>query len=410
MSNAWQIFRGLLILVAALGCVLWIIWRSLKKSEDPGGLVSRFIVTGILLGILIFKIAPIVAEGGIAAAFSIPFVAAIGIMLAITWAPSWATMLFKPLFNVFDGGEPDGEMTPQYSLAEAKRVKGRFREAITEIRKQLERFPTDLRLQLMMAEINVTDLNDLQAGEVIILKLAQQKHSPVNIASAFQQLADWHLKYGQDPVSAREALEKIINQFPGTPFAQTAAQRIAHLSSMDRLLEHHELPTLKLKEYERDLGLKKKGQGNVADESLEVEKRAADLVLHLEKHPLDTSAREELAKLYALHYGRLDLAINELECLMASPQQNKKDFVRWLELSADLHIKIGNDLAQAQAALFRIIELFPGTSYAEMANRRLGTLNGELSVHKKSQVIKLGSYEKDIGLKARKPIGPPRVE
>src|SRR6185295_8930700 len=118
-------------------------------------------------------------------------------------------------------------------IAEAKRKRGQYTEAIAEIRKQLARFPTDLTGQLMIAEIQAQDLNDLPGAEVTIHRLCDQPgHAPRNVAHALSTLADWHLKYELDRDAAQLDLQQIIGRFPETELSLAAEQRIAHLASM----------------------------------------------------------------------------------------------------------------------------------------------------------------------------------
>ncbi|MFN7141249.1 MAG: tetratricopeptide repeat protein [Limisphaerales bacterium] len=407
MKHYWNIIATVALLLTVVALFARMMWRALKRSDDPGRLIWKLGITGFLLVVLIGAIFPVVAKFDYTSAAMIPYVAAIAIIIGLIWAPSWASMLVSPITGAIDGGIADGEVTPQYSIAEAKRVRGQYNEAALECRKQLERFPTDLRLQLLLAEIQAEHLNDLQAAESIVMHISQQKHSAANIFSAFLQLADWHLKMANDPDSARQTLERIISMFPESQFAQTAAQRIAHLGSANRLIEHHDRPTLKLKDYERVLGLKVRED---AEAKPAENHRAKDLLEHLRRHPMDNDAREELALIYAEQYQRVDMAVDQLEELINRPNQKTRDLVHWLNLCADLHVKFGNDAASAEAALRRIIDRFPNTAGAEMANRRMATLNGELNRNKKSQAIKLGSYERDLGLKGKRPIGQPRVE
>jgi hypothetical protein len=73
--------------------------------------------------------------------------------------------------------------------------------------------------------------------------------------------------------------------------------------------------------------------------------------------------------------------------------------VRWLNLIADLQIRGGENLAAAKAALERLIELFPDSPAANLARNRIELLKLELKAREKSQTVRLGSYEQNIGLK-----------
>jgi hypothetical protein len=98
----------------------------------------------------------------------------------------------------------------------------------------------------------------------------------------------------------------------------------------------------------------------------------------------------------------MDLAVDQLEQLIAFPNETPRHIVQWLNLLADLHIRCGRDLAGAEAALRRILEQFPSPALAEPALARLAALQGELKAGQITQVKTLGHYEKNLGLKQAK--------
>jgi len=68
---------------------------------------------------------------------------------------------------------------------------------------------------------------------------------------------------------------------------------------------------------------------------------------------------------------------------------------------ADLQIKHAGDVTAASQVLQRIVDLFPRSAAAENAKKRMAYLQLELRSKKESKVLKLGSYEQNIGLKTR---------
>jgi DICT domain-containing protein len=151
----------------------------------------------------------------------------------------------------------------------------------------------------------------------------------------------------------------------------------------------------------RDLGLMAHPASVAPVEDLS--ETAQKLVDHLTMHPLDNEAREKLALIYADHYQRLDLAADQLEQLIATPNQPGKEIARWLNLLADLQIKHGLDIEAVQNTLQRILDLFPGLAAAQLAQQRLEYLPLEFKGKQQSQAVKMGTYEKDLGLKTRSP-------
>ena len=154
--------------------------------------------------------------------------------MSIIWAPHLGAWLANPLTAMFDGGTTEVEPQPLYSAAIAKRKAGKYREAIYDIQKELERFPTDFTGQMLLAEIQVENLNDVQGAQNTVTKICQQNvHPPNSLAYALNTLADWQLKYLQDPETARQTLERIGQLLPQTEYANLAAQRIAHLGGAE---------------------------------------------------------------------------------------------------------------------------------------------------------------------------------
>src|ERR1051326_2823901 len=232
MTRTAEIIRGTLIVLVFVGLLGWWMYRSLRRSEEPVGLIVKWVITALML--------PALMLAGGAGAYGVIFALIIGLVLAITWATSIAGAVARPFENLFTGGDVPPDPQPFYSIAQAKRKKGQYQEAVFEIHRQLEKFPTDLMGQVLMAEIQAENLNDLSGAQLTIERLANQPgHAPASIALAFNQVADWHLKFGQDIASARLALEKIIELLPGTEAAQLAAHRIAHIGTTEGLLASH---------------------------------------------------------------------------------------------------------------------------------------------------------------------------
>jgi hypothetical protein len=211
-------------------------------------------------------------------------------------------------------------------------------------------------------------------------------------------MADWCLKYAEDPAAARDYLERVVVLFPDSPQAHMAAQRIAALGN-----SHHKVDAAHRRKFQVKQGQKDVGLHSVAKRTVQPtaapEDTAADLVRQLEAHPLDTGAREKLAVLYADEFHRIDLAADQLEQLIAVPAETPKNIARWLNLLATLHIKVNRDRRAAEDALRRVTALFPKTAHADLAQQRLAYMDSELRSRDARDPKKLGVYEGDLGLK-----------
>ncbi|MBC8096058.1 MAG: hypothetical protein H7Y43_09615 [Akkermansiaceae bacterium] len=402
--STWGIVRGILVLLLFLAIAAWIGFSLLKRSEDPARLLFKWIITLPVLGVLVFVVAPLVAKGGYGGAFvGVPLAAVCGLGLAILWRDNLSSAIANIFGNLYDGGNTPPELRPVYSPALAKRKRGQYIEAIADIRRQLETFPNDFEGQFLIAEILAENLNDLAGADLAIQRIYHQKtHAPGSIAMALNALADWQMKLGQDRYAAQQALEKIMELLPDSEFSAMAAQRIAHLADAQHMLSSHDRRPIVVKAGVQDMGLLSADQHIQAPEE-DPARQVADCVAHLEKHPLDTDAREKLAVLYAKHYGRLELAVDQLEQLIAHPNQPVTRVVHWLNLLTDLQIEHGASYETVHATLQRIVERFPQAAATEMARNRLALLKLEFRKRETSQTVKLGTYEQDIGLKKRDP-------
>ena len=403
MEMMLRIAWGIFVLLAAIACVVWILWRLLKNSFDPAALIFRWVFTIVMIGggyaFLNWLVGADASAGEQIAGLLAG--AVFGLMFAVLWVPALMEKVSEIIGSLFTGGSEPPAPEPFYSVAIGRRKQGKFKEAIYEIQQQLERFPTDVTGQMMLADIQADDLKDIPAAQLIIDRLcAQPGHSAPQIANAFNALADWHLKV-QDVDAARAALEQIPVRLPDTDQARSAAQRIAHLASKETLLAAHEHRPIAMRAGIKDIGLLKDPMAVLRPEANPAEV-AGQLVKHLEQHPADNEAREKLAVIYAEHYQRPDMAIEQLEQLVAAPNQPGKEVARWLNVMADIQLRNGADYDTIHATLQRVIDRFPELAAAQMAQQRIDLLRLELKGKEKSQVVKLGSYEKDIGLNGPK--------
>jgi tetratricopeptide (TPR) repeat protein len=407
MSLTGQIIRGALAVVVSGAFGFFVLWPTIKKSEDPALMVFKWVLTAVIIGFMIKVVAPMVGAGGYGGAFGgIPLTAVCGLVLAITWRRNIAELVANPVASLYDGGSEPPEPRPAYSVAQSRQKQGKYLEAILEVRKQLERFPTDLEGHMLLAQIQAEDLNDLTAAEMTIRHFCSQPdHAPANIAFAYYAMADWYLQYGPDRDAAQRMLEQVIELLPGTEFALSAAQRIAHLGTAEMLLSPADRKKFALHEGPRNLGLLR-NYPSAAPAEKEPAQLAQEYVKHLEQHPLDTEVREHLAILYADHYQRLDLALDQLDQLIQIPNQPGRLVARWLNLAADLQVRNGADYESIKATLQRIIDRAPDLAAAENARHRIELIKLELKGKQKAESVKMGVYEQNIGLKRPRTTGP----
>ncbi len=350
---------GLLVLLLFVACIGWLFWRSLKKNEDPARVVFYWVLSALLIGGGFFGIYKLSKDGTPEGKFTgLVLGLALGVVLGIMWAPRIGAKVGDWFGNLYTGGSTPPDPTPLYSIAESRHKQGRYVEAVREIRAQLAKFPTDVTGQLMLAEIQAEHMDDLPGAQLAIERfVAQPGHGPKNVAFALNSLADCAV---------------------------------------------HERRQIRLPAGATDIGLGH-GATPASPKGLSPEDAAERLVKQLEAHPLDAEAREKLAGIYFDHYDRPDLALEQLEQLIQAPNQPAREVARWLNVIADLQVKQGAPYESIQATLQRIIDRFPGLAPARLAQQRLDLLRLELKGKEQGQSLKLGAYEKDLGLKRGKP-------
>lgn len=405
-SHPWVIVRGIITVALITAGVGFVVVHSVKKAEDPARMIFKWVVTLGVAAFMIWVAIPALLVDGYGALHGLSLTLICALVMIITWRHDISGLIANPIASLYDGGTEPPDPHPAYSVAMARQKQGRYLEAIAEIRKQLDRFPTDVEGQLLLAQVQAEDLKDLPAAELTIQRFCEQPgHAPQNVVFALYSLADWHLKVAQDREAARRALQKIVDLYPESEFAPGAAHRIAHLGSQEMLLAPHDRRKYLVAEGVRNIGLLQTSE-HLRPVGTDPTQQAEEYVKHLEQHPLDTEAREKLAIIYADHYGRLDLASDQLEQLIQDPSEPAKLVVHWLNVLADLQIRCGATYETARETLERIVDRAPNRAAAEIARHRIALLKLELKAKEKSQDVKLGSYEQNIGLSRERRANP----
>lgn len=390
-----------LTLIVALGCTGYLLFLMMRRSEAPGKFAGKMVFTVVFLTGAYFLFEKLMGKHPYLAAFAGgAAVAIIGVTLAILWRHGLADAVAKPFENLFTGGGDAVDPEPMFSIAQSRRQQQHYVEAVREVERQLERFPNSVEAHLLIAEIYADDLKDLPAARNWVDRACVLPDAtPQQVAFALNSMADWELKLGHDPEAARRCLENIRHRFPNRPCAATAAQRIARLPTREMLDETSARRVIHYTPKPKDR-LYKPVTFDDLKTAPSAEEQAEALIQQLALHPGDLMAREELALVYARDLGEVDKAREQVERLLQSEGAPHKRVIHWLILLADINVKYAGDEAAAAAALDRIIKRFPKLPAAQQALERKMTLGRELRGQQKtSRVVKLGSYERDVGLK-----------
>jgi tetratricopeptide (TPR) repeat protein len=406
MDRLAAIAATCLSIAGVAAVIAWLMWRWLKRSEEPARLVVKWIQTLLVFVYLGVVVVPTVAEGGYSAAFGgIPMAAVGGLLLAFIWGSSIGRFFANPIAALFDGGSQEMEPHPSYDIGQSLTKKGHYQEAAEEFEKQLALFPRDFTGHTLLADLQMHHLHDAPAAMATLERFVKQsRHARESVAYALNRISDWRLQAGEDEESVREPLERIVQLFPDTEVAQTAWQRLAHLR-LPSASPGDEPRRIPVPHSEERLGLRDDFKGFKAPEE-DLSATAARLVHQLEQHPQDWEAREQLARIYIEHFHHIHLAVDQLEQLVAQPGQPAKKVVCWLNMMADFYARQAGDLPKARATLQRIIDRDPNSGPAATARQRMAHLALELRAQKTNPAVKLGSYDQNIGLKQSPPKPP----
>jgi hypothetical protein len=269
------------------------------------------------------------------------------------------------------------QTAPMYARAVARMKFGKYNDAEWEIIHQLENREDDFEGWLMLAELYATHFRDLSEAEQTILEICDQpKTTPSQISIALQKLADWHLKYGENPEAAGRALQMICSRFPGSHLARMALLRFNHLPR----------DTQELREEKSAAPIPLPALGDQLYEPIPVEdemdtRKASELanacVDKLNLDPNNVTAREKLARILTERLQKPDLGIDQLTLLLNMPDQPDAKRADWLGTVGAWHLRYRQDIPAGRRVLERVIEEFPNSPQAIAARRRLRLLDQE---------------------------------
>lgn len=290
----------------------------------------------------------------------------------------------------------------------------------------LERDPMDYEANEEVAAIYAYKMGESEAGIAQLNMLIDTPNQPAaKVALWLNRQADFYVHDRSLPPAvrierAKAALTRIKDLLPCTPFVPQAQRRMQYLKlelskdpakkvnittsdsivfSGDRIVKAvrqtrekraakaaalagespetiqekrdiapvQEKPALKLKE---ELPPEEKPDTSWIEEMARLEN---ELIVH----PQNQEAREQLATIYAYKEGETEIAIAQLEILIAMPMQSPRRVAQLLHREADFYIQ-AKDMNAAKEALERIELLYPGHPLVTIAKNRITRLKIEL--------------------------------
>ena len=399
-----RLYWALLVYGVLLAVIVYIIWRQIKNPDnEPGKVILKWIVTLAVVGFMIH------------AAFTVNILVAFiflllpgSILLGLWWTPEISNWMVSSLTNSLTGNSRESYNKPEYGIANARRKRGQYVEAIAAVDEQLIKHPENFDGLMLKAAIQAENLGDLSTAAATIQEtLSDPKQLNYRLPVALNKMAEWQLAIAGDPVAARRTLRQIQTALPNSQAAQLSAQRLASLDSSEEsesdIVDFNESYQKLVEEsaakddFTSPLELPKAIELN----RQQVDERAFQTCLRrVEMHPNSVSNREELAALYLGHPNQAAMALEQYERLLALPGTTIHQKTTWLNKLADIQIKSGESHEAVRTTLDRVIALDPKAAPAARAQQRISYLSIELrGVNRKPTKLQLGSYDEDLGLK-----------
>ena len=404
-----RLYGAFLVYGVLLAVIIYIIRRQIKNPDnEPLKVIVKWVVTLAVVAFMIHATVRANDRGALLIVFIFLLLPG-SILLGLWWTPAISDWVASPITNALTGDSRESYNKPEYGIANARRKRGQYVEAIEAVDEQLVKHPGNFDGLMLKATIQAENLGDLPAATATIQEtLSDPEQLNYRLPVALNKMAEWQLAIAGDPDAARRTLQQIQTALPNSRAAQLAAQRLASLDSSE--------------ESESDVVDFNESYQNLVEESAEkddftsplelpkaielnrqqVGEAALQTCLHrVEMHPDSISNREELAALYLDHTKQPAMALRQYEHLLALSGTTIHQKTAWLNKLADIQVKSGESYETIRATLERVVALDPRAAPAARAQQRISYLHIELrSVNRKTKRLQLGSYDEDLGLKS----------
>jgi tetratricopeptide (TPR) repeat protein len=151
---------------------------------------------------------------------------------------AWAVAVGMPVIEwvadraaggIYQPGDANFRVRPEFSVAEAHVKAGRYAEAIAQFRRDAEKFPDEAVPYVRIADLQLEHLHDPDAAIAELQTALTKAQGPDAVALIGNRLADLLLRHRHDHAAAMECYRAIQHRCPGTKHARHAADRAACL-------------------------------------------------------------------------------------------------------------------------------------------------------------------------------------
>jgi len=408
-STMGRVYSAILVYGVLAAVVVYIIRKQLKNPDnDPVKVIVKWMVTVAIVAFGVYATLWSNDRASLLVVFIFLLLPG-SVIMALWWTPEISEWMASPITNALTGDSRISYNKPEYGVANARRNRGQYVEAVEAVDEELTKHPGNFDGLMLKASIQAENLGDLEAAtETVQEAIEGEEQLSYRLPVALNKMADWQLAVAGDPDAARRTLRQIREALPESQAAQFAAQRLASLDSSEEtaaaVVDFNESYQKLVEEsaakddFTSPLELPKAIESNQQQAG---EKALAACLRRVALHPDSVSNREELAALYLNHANQPPKAAEQYDHLLALPGTTIHQKTAWLNKIADIQVKSGESHETVRATLERVIALDPKAAPAARAQQRISYLNIELrGANRKTTKLQLGSYEEDIGLKS----------
>ena len=408
-STMGRVYSAILVYGVLAAVVVYIIRKHLKNPDnDPVKVIVKWTVTVAIVAFGVYATLWSNDRASLLVVFIFLLLPG-SVIMALWWTPEISEWMASPITNALTGDSRISYNKPEYGVANARRNRGQYVEAVEAVDEELTKHPGNFDGLMLKASIQAENLGDLEAAtETVQEAIEGEEQLSYRLPVALNKMADWQLAVAGDPDAARRTLRQIREALPESQAAQFAAQRLASLDSSEEtaaaVVDFNESYQKLVEEsaakddFTSPLELPKAIESNQQQAG---EKALAACLRRVALHPDSVSNREELAALYLNHANQPPKAAEQYDHLLALPGTTIHQKTAWLNKIADIQVKSGESHETVRATLERVIALDPKAAPAARAQQRISYLNIELrGANRKTTKLQLGSYEEDIGLKS----------
>lgn len=309
----------------------------------------------------------------------------------ITWTFGWrfaglgVTFWVLPILQQILVLQPEKKTAPIYSRAIAAMHFDKYDEAEQAVLDELQTCEDDFDGWLLLAELYANHFNDLPGAQSLIRETcAHPDVTPSQFAVACHRLADWQLKFAQDPDAARAALVEICRRYPRSHLDRMARLRIDQLpATREEWLARQRVKTIRMPSLRGSSAASAAAPAPVSRQEAFV--RSQQCVESLTGNPDNVPAREELARLWAEELGQIELGVEQLEWLLAMRGTTPAQAAGWLGLMASWHLRFPPNLPAAREVMQRLLRRYPQSPQALAARRRLAFMDLEAKMRQSAE-------------------------